>query len=96
MTVSSVWRVLRGPNRDWPLAVCDHTTLDLKNDVEFCDFVGREYVTEGLEFYHSPNHVWYFVEDQMPNEVIVFNNCHSRSIEVPCTAPPINSILWAK
>ncbi|KAF2464169.1 uncharacterized protein BDR25DRAFT_243242 [Lindgomyces ingoldianus] len=57
MTVCTVWRVLRGPKKDWPLAVCDHRTLALKNGVESCDFVGREYVTEGLEFYHRPIHV---------------------------------------
>lgn len=40
--LSSIWRILNGPNTDWPLAVCDYTTLDL-DDIETIDYIGRDF-----------------------------------------------------
>ena len=67
--------------------MCDHTTLDL-NDIEVMDNVGRDHVTEGIEVYYNPNQVWYFVDHQRPEDVVVFCNTDSRSLEIPCTLQP--------
>jgi hypothetical protein len=37
--VSSIWHPLKGPNQDWPLALCDVTTLDPQRDLEIADYV---------------------------------------------------------
>lgn len=85
MYFNSVWRTIRGPNTDWPLALCDYETLDVGNDIEFIDFVGRDSTTEGIELFYNPNQKWYFLDRQMPEEVFVFCNTDSRSINIPCT-----------
>jgi hypothetical protein len=76
---------------DWPLAVCDYNTLDLARDIEQCDHIGRTMVTESLEVYHNPGQVWYFLDEQSPDEVIMFRNCDSRGYHIPCMA---KSISW--
>jgi len=52
------------------------------------DYVGRAGVTEGLEVFHNPAQVWYFVDHQLPDEVIMFCNTNSQSLEIPCNPPP--------
>lgn len=80
----SVWKVLQGPNRDWPLAICDFTTLDLKRDIEFCDVVERDCVRETISLYHNSDQRWYFIDNQEVDKALLFRNCHSTSPEVPC------------
>lgn len=80
----SVWKVLRGPNRDWPLAICDFTTLDLERDIELCDVVERDCVRETISLYHNSDQRWYFIDNQEVDEALLFRNCHSTSLDVPC------------
>ncbi len=75
---------MRGPTSDWPLALCDHRTIDLEKDIERCDNVGKNHLTESLLLYKSDAHRWYFFEEQTPNEVLLFSNCHSSGLEAPC------------
>lgn len=83
----SVWRVAKGPNCDWPLALCDFRTLNAHNDVEKCDIVDRTSVGECLEVYHSPGQTWYFLDNQQTDEVIVFRNCATEPASLPCKEP---------
>jgi hypothetical protein len=41
--VSSVWRPLKGPVRDWPLALCHPQSLEVDRDLEPCDLVYPDY-----------------------------------------------------
>ncbi|KAF2737094.1 putative CmcJ-like methyltransferase [Polyplosphaeria fusca] len=68
----NTWKPLRGPVRDWPLALCDTRTVHPDTDLEPADLVYAEYIVENRQIYHSHRHKWYYVSDQQPNEAWVF------------------------
>ncbi|TAQ88908.1 hypothetical protein B7494_g2748 [Chlorociboria aeruginascens] len=78
-----VWRVTKGPNQDWPLAVCDYTSVDCGADLEATDIVHKEWVGESGRVYHNPKHKWYFLDQQQAQDVIVFRNTDSRGFDIP-------------
>ncbi|EFR04155.1 hypothetical protein MGYG_07162 [Nannizzia gypsea CBS 118893] len=92
----NVWRPTRGPNRDWPLALCDFNTITRK-DIEFNDVIHRDHVGESLRLYPNPEHRWYFLDDQTTSQVAIFRNVHSDGLEIPFgvhsafTNPRVNS-----
>lgn len=89
----SVWRVTKGPNMDWPLALCDHSTVNTDTDLEFSDVVHRDHVGENCMFYFNPSHRWYFLDEQQTSDVLVFRHTHSKGVQVPCMFPsPSNYI----
>jgi hypothetical protein len=90
----SVWRVTRGPNRDWPLGLCDYTTLDL-GDVEFSDVIHKNKVGESTRLYYSDRQRWYYLDDQTTSEIAVFRNVDSRGLEIPCKSLHPNTVLLA-
>lgn len=69
--VSSVWKPLQGPVRDWPLAICDATTQD-DADLQEGDIVFSDRVIENYLLRSNPNQRWYYISDQMPDEAWVF------------------------
>jgi len=68
----NTWKPLRGPVRDWPLALCDARTVESSTDFEAADLVYAEYVVENRQIYRSDRHKWYYISDQQPNEMWVF------------------------
>ncbi|KAI1194880.1 hypothetical protein F5X97DRAFT_309774, partial [Nemania serpens] len=78
----NVWRVTKEPSRDWPLAVCDYSTISA-DDVEFTDIIHRDHVGENLRLYSNSHHKWYFLDHQQVSEVLVFRNIHAEGLEVP-------------
>lgn len=75
--IINVWRPIRGPVQDHPLAICDARTTSLG------DFIPTEiqhYMEDDLEvprltgqiysFQHSPAHRWFYVSDMQPEEVL--------------------------
>jgi hypothetical protein len=69
---SSVWKPLRGPVRDWPLALCDMRTVDPEADFEPADLVYAQYVVENRQVYHAERQRWYYLSNQQPDEAWVF------------------------
>ena len=69
--MTSVWKPLRGPVRDWPLALCDASTVD-SDDIEPGDLVYGDYVVENCQLYRSVGQKWYYLRDQGPEEAWVF------------------------
>lgn len=53
-------------------------------DIECSDVIHREHVGESLRLYHNPAHRWYFLSQQMPEEVVIFRNTASLGFHVPC------------
>ncbi|CAM1505212.1 Fc.00g108490.m01.CDS01 [Cosmosporella sp. VM-42] len=83
------WKPLRGPVRDWPLAVCDIRTVDRNSDLQRCDIIDPDQVSEEYLLHHSPEQKWYYLKEQMPNEVWVMLQTDSDgSIGVPHSAFP--------
>lgn len=80
-SIRSVWRVTKGPNRDWPLGLCDYTTLDLE-DVEFSDVIHKQKVGESTRLHYNHQQRWYYLDNQTTAEVAVFRNVDSRGLEV--------------
>lgn len=69
--VDSVWKPLRGPVKDWPLALCEPSSLQT-SDMEPCDLVYPDYVVENRQIYHSPALKWFYLSDQRADEAWIF------------------------
>ncbi|RFN50508.1 hypothetical protein FIE12Z_5271 [Fusarium flagelliforme] len=69
--IITVWRPLRVPVRDWPLALCDASTVSLSDMVEN-DVIYPNYVAENLMIHYSERQRWYWLPDQAEDEVLVF------------------------
>ncbi|KAF4992900.1 hypothetical protein FGRMN_6843 [Fusarium graminum] len=75
--IINVWRPLHGPNNDWPLAICDWTTIDPERDIVISDSIGRDRLDEHSLLHHNPVHKWYYIKDQAPSDLFVFRNTDS-------------------
>ncbi|CAI6073687.1 unnamed protein product [Clonostachys chloroleuca] len=74
----SVWRPLKTPTDDWPLALCDYTTVDTENDVLLEDAIRRDRVEEISSLHYNENHRWYYLKDQGVDDLLVFRNADSH------------------
>lgn len=83
-TIFSAWRVTRGPNRNWPLALCDYQSLCLPDDLEFVDVIHREYVGELIMLYGNSTHKWFFLDHEDVEDVLLFKHADSQGINIPC------------
>ncbi|KAF2107101.1 hypothetical protein BDV96DRAFT_309340 [Lophiotrema nucula] len=98
----NVWRVLVGPNDDWPLAMCDFQSVNTQDDVLTNDCLHYNSVGENQILHPNPAHTWYYLSDQTETEPFVFRNAASRgnracayhaSVENPSSkGPPRQSI----
>ena len=77
LTVSSVWKPLRGPIHDWPLAVCDAESVD-KRDLSPADVVSLEQAIENMVVHYNPKQQWYYLSNQLPNELLIFRQADSE------------------
>jgi len=100
--LTSVWRVFSPPPQDWPLAVCDFTSVGpgegLDNRLYFVDKIPADLYAEmppdapgtsGFEFHHNPAHRWWYFPDMTRDEVLFFkfnDSDHSRAWRVPHSA----------
>jgi hypothetical protein len=73
-----VWKVLRGPNNDWPLALCDYQTIDMENDTISSDVLHERSVGENVILHKNPKHTWYYLSNQDEDDLIVFRNVNSK------------------
>ena len=73
----SIWKPLWGPLTDWPLAVCDATSVD-SSDLIAADIVTRTGYTENNLVYFSPRHKWYYLSGHMPSELMIFRQADTR------------------
>lgn len=80
----SFWRVLKGPNNDWPLALCDYKNVDPEHDVIANDIIFPTAVGENRLLMANKNHRWFYMSNQMPNEIMVFRNASSAGACSAC------------
>ncbi len=68
--VINVWRPIRGPVQESPLAVCDAQTMVqddfVKHVLKYRDRDGEVYSVA-----YNPNHRWYYVPNQQKEEVLL-------------------------
>ncbi|CZT15620.1 uncharacterized protein RCC_01465 [Ramularia collo-cygni] len=70
----NIWRPLVGPNDDWPLALCDYTSIDLERDIVNGDLIYVERIGENQILHHNKRHRWYYIKGQQPDDIMVFRN----------------------
>jgi hypothetical protein len=66
----NVWRTIRGPVKNMPLALCDAQSVEL-SDLVATDLILRDRVSETYRLTHNPNHRWYYFPDMQPDEAIL-------------------------
>lgn len=74
----TIWKPLRGPLYDWPLALCDGSSVDAEKDLEPQDIVDRDEVLENVHVYHRPHHRWHYLSEQQDSELLVFRQADTR------------------
>ena len=68
--VINLWRPIRGPLRDAPLAVCDATTVAFTDFVP-SDLVYRDRTGEIYRVTYNPAHRWFYVPEMQADEAIL-------------------------
>jgi len=83
--IFSLWRVLSDPPQDWPLALCEGSTVNddegvsnTKVDVDeippyerrFDPIPGEEEMVAATIFFHNPDHRWWYFPDMTRDEVV--------------------------
>jgi hypothetical protein len=68
--VINLWRPIRGPLRDAPLAVCDAGSV-APGDLVPSDLVYRDRVGETYGVTYNPAHRWFYVPRMRPDEALL-------------------------
>jgi hypothetical protein len=84
----NMWKPLKGPVKDWPLALCNPSSIDVQSGLEPCDLVYPDYVVENRQLYFSKGQEWWWCRDQREDEAWIF----LQSDTDPTTRPGIYSL----
>ena len=76
--VINLWRPIKGPLRDAPLAVCDARTVD-PADLVPSDLIYRDRVGETYSVTYNPAHRWYYVPEMRADEALLLKCCDSKT-----------------
>ncbi|KAF2656294.1 putative CmcJ-like methyltransferase [Lophiostoma macrostomum CBS 122681] len=87
----NLWKPIKGPVQDWPLALCDPESVDLNRDLEPCDLVYPDYVVENRQLHWNEEQKWWYCDQQQVDEAWVFlqSDTASTTKPVPHTAFPV-------
>ena len=103
--VINLWRPIRGPLRDAPLAVCDAESV-ASGDLVASDLVYQHRVGETYGVKFNPSHRWFYVPQMQPDEALLLK-CFDSATDgrarfaphtafedptAPADAPPRESI----
>lgn len=84
--VINLWRPIKGPLQDSPLAVCDATTIH-SDDLVPSDLVYPHRVGETYSVKYNPTHRWYYVPQMQTDEALLLK-CSDTSTGVPARFTP--------
>jgi hypothetical protein len=76
--VINLWRPIRGPLQDSPLAVCDARTVAFE-DLVPSDLVYRERVGETYSVTWNPAHEWYYAPDMRRDEALLLKIADTKT-----------------
>ena len=76
--VINLWRPIRGPLQDAPLAVCDARTVDFA-DLVPSDLVYRDRVGETYSVTWSPAHEWYYVPEMRREQALLLKIADTKT-----------------
>ena len=68
--IINLWRPISHPADDWPLALCDHRSVDPK-DIVPVRFLYPDREGETLGVRYNPNHKWKYVSGLTPEEFVL-------------------------
>ena len=68
--IVNLWRPIKGPLRDAPLAVCDARTVS-QDQLVASDLVYPNRVGETYSVTFDPAHRWFYVPDMLPDEALL-------------------------
>lgn len=74
--VINVWRPLTNAVQDYPLAICDGSTVDRADLVE-ADHIRRQYMGSTMYLKHNQNQRFYYMSNQTKEDVLMFKNFDS-------------------
>lgn len=77
--VINIWRPIRGPLEDAPLAVCDAASVT-KGDLVPTDLVYRDRVGETYSVRFSPEHRWFYVPHMQRDETLLLT-CYDSATD---------------
>lgn len=83
--VINVWRPIRGPVEDMPLAVCDARSMEQRDFVP-TDLKYRDRTGEVYSVAYNPNHRWYYFPHMQKNEALLLKCYDSDERRVRFTA----------
>jgi hypothetical protein len=87
--IINLWRPIRGPLLDMPLAVCDAASVRPEQLIP-SDLVYKDRVGETYSVTYDPGHRWYYVPEMTADEVLLLkcydSNTESRARFAPHTA----------
>lgn len=84
--VINLWRPIKGPLQNSPLAVCDATTIRA-DDLVPSDLVYPHRVGETYSVKYNPAHRWYYVPQMRTDEALLLK-CSDTSTGVPARFTP--------
>jgi hypothetical protein len=76
--VINLWRPIRGPLHDAPLAICDARSV-APEDLVPSELVYRDRVGETYAVTYSPNHRWFYVPEMQPDEALLLKCYDSKT-----------------
>lgn len=76
--VINLWRPIRGPLRDFPLAVCDAGSVSFE-DLVPSDLIYPNRVGETYQVLYNPSHRWYYVPQMQTNEALLLKCFDSKT-----------------
>jgi hypothetical protein len=102
--IINVWRPIRGPLQDSPLALCDATSMR-QDDFVASDLIYRDRLGETYAVAFNPAHRWFYFPDMARDEVVLIKcydsdpararfTAHTAFVDptAPADAPPRESI----
>jgi len=76
--VINLWRPIKGPLQDAPLAVCDARSVD-PGDLVPSDLVYRDRVGETYSVTYNPAHRWFYVPEMRATEALLLKCCDTKN-----------------
>jgi len=77
--VVNLWRPIRGPLRDAPLAMCDGTTV-AAGDLVASDLIYPNRRGETYSVKYNPNHRWFYIPDMTVDEALLLK-CYDSATD---------------
>ena len=69
--IINLWRPIAVPALDWPLALCDYRSVDLKKDTFPVARISAESTGETMRVKYNENHKWKYLHGMTPEEIVL-------------------------